>query len=378
MNKIPFSAPDIETTDLELVSEVIQSGWMAEGKYATEFESLFCKYTGAGFSTTVSSCTAGLHLSCLATGIGVGDEVIVPAQTHTATAHAVEYCGAKAIFCDISISTGNLNIDDAKLKLSQNTKAMIIVHMAGMPCEMDEVLKFCQENDLELIEDCAHALGTRYDGAHVGRFGSSGCFSFYPTKQITTGDGGLVISDNQDLIERVRRMKAFGIDVPPHARTTPGVYDVGDLGYNYRMTDFQAALGVRQLERYPLNLKKRRKNARTYIEILKDVDGVCCPTYSEGHSFFIFQILLDLQLDRDRILIEMKERGIGASIHYAMPVPMMSYYKNKYQISPTDFPHAVDYGRQNISLPVHQGLSEADIRYICDTLVGLIGVANRD
>ena len=373
MKSIPFSAPDIQEADLELVLSVIRSGWLTHGEYSTKLESLFCEITGAKYSATVANCTAGLHLSCMAAGIGSGDEVIVPAQTHTATAHAVEHAGAKAIFCDASPLTGNIKIDEIEANISTSTKALIPVHMAGLACEMDDINDICEKYDLILIEDCAHALGTTFNGKHVGKFGLSGCFSFYPTKQITTGEGGMVISDHQEVIEKVRRYKAFGINTPPELRTKPGIYDVQDLGYNYRMTDFQAALGVGQLERYPANLHQRRKNARTYAELLKGEDAISYPVYSDQHSYFLFQIILDQRIDRDRVLLGMKDHGIGVSIHYATPVPMMSYYKNKYSLSPISYPNAVDYGRQSISLPVHQMLSEQDIEYVCNVLTQLVG-----
>ena len=369
MRKIPFSAPDIKESDLEAVLNVIRSGWLAHGEYSKKLEELFCKYTGAKYATTVSNCTAGLHLSCLAAGFGPGDEVIVPAQTHTATAHAVEFTGAKAVFADVDLLSGNILLKELKNKLNTRTKGVIPVHMAGYPCKMESIKEFCDNNGLALIEDCAHALGTMIDGVHAGNYGITGNFSFYPTKQITTGEGGVVISNNEQIIEKVKKLKAFGIDTPPEMRTKPGVYDVQDLGYNYRMTDFQAALGVGQMERYGENVSGRRKNAKLYCEILNNNDGILFTEYSDNHSYFLFQVILNKYIDRDKVLIGLKENGIGVSIHYATPVPLMSYYKNKYGYKDKDFPNAVHYGNQSISLPVHAKLTESDIEYICQTLL---------
>jgi len=369
MRKIPFSAPDIKESDLEAVLNVIRSGWLAHGEYSKKLEELFCKYTGAKYATTVSNCTAGLHLSCLAAGFGPGDEVIVPAQTHTATAHAVEFTGAKAVFADVDLLSGNILLKELENKLNTRTKGVIPVHMAGYPCKMESIKEFCDNNGLVLIEDCAHAIGTMIDGVHAGNFGITGNFSFYPTKQITTGEGGIVISNDEKIIEKVKKLKAFGIDTPPEMRTKPGVYDVQDLGYNYRMTDFQAALGVGQMERYGENVSGRRKNAKLYCEILNNNNGILFTEYSDNHSYFLFQVILNKYIDRDKVLIGLKENGIGVSIHYATPVPLMSYYKNKYGYKDKDFPNAVLYGNQSISLPVHAKLTESDIEYICQTLL---------
>ena len=372
MRKIPFSSPDIQDSDLQAVESVIRSGWLAHDKYSERLEELFCKYTGAKYATTVSNCTAGLHLSCLAARFGPGDEVIVPAQTHTATAHAVEYTGAKAVFGDVDLLSGNIALEDLDRKLTDKTKGIIPVHMAGYPCDIEKIKIFCQKHNLILIEDCAHAVGTNFNGIHAGNYGITGCFSFYPTKQITTGEGGIVISNDKRIINEINKLKAFGIDTPPELRTKPGVYDVQGLGYNYRMTDFQAALGVGQMERYADNVAGRRKNAELYCELLKNRNDISFIDYSDDHSYFLFQIILDHSLDRDKILLGLKEKGIGVSIHYATPVPLMSYYKKKYGYITEDIPNAVNFGDQSISLPVHAMLSDEDIEHVCSTLIKIL------
>ena len=258
-------------------------------------------------------------------------------------------------------------INELEKKLNSKTKGVIPVHMAGLSCDMETINKFCKTNNLILIEDCAHAIGTKYKGRHVGSFGITGCFSFCPTKQITT-EGGVVISNPQSIIDKIIKLKAFGIDTPPELRSKPGVYDVQDLGYNYRMTDFQAALGACQMERYENNLKKRKNNAKLYCELLGEVNGLSFPNYSEDNSYFLFQIILDEHIDRDNVLMALKEKGIGVSIHYATPVPLMSYYKNKYAYKSVGFPNALRYGNSVISLPVHSNLKSSEIKYICKSL----------
>ena len=368
MRQIPFSSPDILDTDLRAVELVIRGGWLTHGIYSKKLEDLFCEYTGAKYATTVSNCTAGLHLSCLAAGFGSGDEVIVPAQTHTATAHAVEYTGAKAVFADVDPLSGNILISEIEAKINSSTKGIIPVHMAGFPCDMSRIYEICDKNDLLLIEDCAHAIGTNYDGKHVGNFGITGNFSFYPTKQITTGEGGMVISNEISVIENIKKLKAFGIDTPPELRNKPGVYDVRSLGYNYRMTDFQAALGVGQMERYSDNVHRRRKNAAQYCRLLEGNKNISFTEYSEQNSYFLFQIILEKSVDRDKIIRGLKESGIGVSIHYATPVPLMSFYKDKYGYEAHAFPNAVMYGNQSISLPIHPDLCNNDIKYVCETI----------
>ena len=370
--EIPFSGQDIVQEDLENVVSVIKSGWLAHGEYSEKLESLFCSFTGAKYATTVSNCTAGLHLSCLAAGFKTGDEVIVPAQTHTATAHAVEYTGASAVFADVDLISGNILVSEIEKRITKKTKGIIPVHMAGYPCEMEEIQSICDNHNIILIEDCAHAIGTKYNENHVGKFGFSGNFSFYPTKQITTGEGGIVISDDKSVIEKIKKLKAFGIDTPPELRQKPGVYDVKELGYNYRMTDFRAALGAGQMSRYSNNLAARQINARLYCQLLEGIEGVSFVPFSESHSYFLFQIILDDDFDRDLVLSELKKNNIGVSIHYATPVPLMSYYQSKYGVSSDQYPNSVAYGNQSISLPVHSKLAGEDIEFICHIIKGAV------
>ena len=368
MKEIPFSGPDITDQEIKAVIDVIKSGWLAHGKYSKRLEQLFCESTGAKYSTTISNCTAGLHLLCVVAEFGKGDEIIVPAQTHAATAHAVEYTGAKAVFADIDLKTGNISIDSIKEKLSGQTKGIIPVHMAGYPCNMTEFANFCDINKLVLIEDCAHALGTTYNGRHVGCFGIAGVFSFYPTKQVTTGEGGVVISNNKEIIDKVEKLKAFGIDTPPELRTKPGVYDVKSLGYNFRMTDIHAALGVGQMERYKISLQERKQKGKLYTEMFSGTEEVVFVDFDNDNSYFIFQLIFNKNIDRDNVLLSLKGKGIGVSIHYATPVPLMSYYKNKYEYKTSDFPNGVYYGNQSISLPTHNKINEEDVVRIVETV----------
>ena len=361
---VPFSKKNIHQKDLVYINKILKSGWLTHGKYTNMFQKKFAKFTGSKYAITVSSCTAGLHLSCISQGLKKGDEVIVPSITHTATAHAVSYTGAKVVFADVSLETGNINLNEIKKKITKKTKGVIVVHMAGFPCDIDEISSFCKKNKLFLIEDCAHALGTFGRKKHIGNYGISGVFSFYPTKQITTGEGGMIIVNSKSIMKRLLSLKAFGINKDINLRKKPGDYDVKELGLNYRMTDFQAALGLFQLERYNNELKARKKNAKLYERIFSNSKNISFASYNKNASYFIFQIFLK---QRDKYIDKLKEKKIGFSIHYARPVHLMSYYKN-IQNKKIKLPNSEKYSKENISLPVHSGITKKQIMFIKNTL----------
>jgi len=350
---IKFSIPNVQASDIKIVSKIIKSGWLTHGKYTTLFEKEFKKFTKSKYAISVSSCTAGLHLSCLASGFQKGDEIIVPAQTHTATAHAVEYTGARAIFADIDFNTGNINLENIKKKITKNTKGLIIVHMAGYPCDVENIRSFCKKKKIILLEDCAHAVGTKVKNKHVGNFGVSGSFSFYPTKQITTGEGGMVITNDFNFYKKIKKLKAFGIDKDIKDRKKQGDYDVKFLGYNYRMTDFQAALGINQILNYKKNLKIRHILVKRYLSNLSKIKNIECMPYSKDCSYFIFQVFCK---NRDKILKELKNLN----------------YKNKYKLNIMKYKNSFEYGSENISLPVYPKLTIREVDKICKAITKLV------
>lgn len=369
MKQIPYSSIDLKKEDYKKIETIIKSGWLAHGKASVNFEKTFSEFTQSKFAITLSSCTAGLHLSCLALGITKGDEVIVPAQTHAATAHSVEYTGAKAIFADIDFETGNICINEIVKKITSKTKAIIPVHMAGKSCDMKSIIKIAQKYKLKIIEDCAHALGTHYQDKHVGNFGITGVFSFYPTKQITTGEGGMLITNNKKIFDKIKKLKAFGVNTPPEKRKKQSYYDINYLGFNYRMTDFQAQMGLSQLLRYKNSLNLRQKNAKIYIKNLQHIKSISFPKYSSNDSYFIFQIFFKNLKVRERVSKFLKKKGIGYGIQYVTPVPFLSYYKNKYNFKKNNFANAVEYSNRCISLPVHQKITSSHINFICKTII---------
>lgn len=359
--RINFSNNKIKFQDIKKVEKILKSGWLTHGKNTIDFENEFKKFTGAKFAITVSSCTAGLHLSCLALKLKKGDEVIVPSQTHVATAHAVKLTGASPIFCDVDYPSGLINPEDIKKRITKKTKAIIIVHMNGFSCEISKIKKICKKRKITIIEDCAHGLGTIYNKKHVGNFGISGVFSFYPTKQITTGEGGMLITNSKEFAKKIRSIKAFGIDKDITQRKIPGYYDVKDLGINYRMTDFQAAIGNSQLKRYSKELLLRKKNAKYLYLLLKNTKNIELPQFNDDYSYFIFPVH---SKKRNNLIQKLKNKKIGFSIHYAKALHQMSYYKKK----SFKMINAEKYAKTNLSLPIYGELTKKKLNYIYKAL----------
>ena len=272
---IPFARPSITEEDRAAVLEVLEGHVLTHGPRCRSFEKDFADFLGAGaHAVSVSSCMAALHLAYLHFGVGAGDEVIVPAQTHAATAHAVEWTGAKPVFVDCEPGTGNITATAIEAAITDRTKAISVVHFVGIPCDMPSIMELAARFDLRVVEDCAVALGTRFDEVHVGLFGDAGCFSFYPVKHITTGEGGMFVSRHEEVVDAVGRLRAFGVDRTHSERAEPGIYDVPVLGLNYRMSELQAALGGSQLSRLPANLDQRRSHFSSLKSSLESIGGL--------------------------------------------------------------------------------------------------------
>lgn len=371
--KIPFGKPMIGQEELQAVQAVLEGDILVHGPRVGEFEALFASTTGAPQAIAVSSCTAGLHLVYFYLGIGPGDEVIVPAQTHTATAHAVEFCGAKPVFVDCILETGNIAIDKIEEHISERTRAISLVHFLGLPVDMEAISSIAQRHSLFIVEDCALAVGTYFNNKHAGLHGDVGCFSFYPVKHITTAEGGMVITKHQDLANRLAKQRAFGVDRPVEQRTIPGVYDVLMLGFNYRMNELEAAIGIEQLKKLPKILALREQNYKALHSGLKNIDEISIlESSSQEHksSHYCLSIILKKPLAEKRVQIVnfLRERGIGTSVYYPRPVPLMTYYRNKYGYRDGDFPNAETISNLSIALPVGPHLSEEDTSYITECL----------
>ena len=260
MNKIKFAKPLINFQEKKEVLKVLNSGIYSQANKCREFEKKFKKFTKAKFASTVNSCTSGMHLFYYSMGLKKGDEVILPAQTHIATAHAIELTGAVPVFVDSNLEDGNIDIKKIEKKINNKTKAICIVHFLGFPVEMDKLKRIANKNNILLLEDCALSLGAKYKKIHTGLWGDAGVFSFYPTKQITSGEGGMIITNNKKIYDKIRIKKSLGVEQSFLERKIPGIYDTIDVGFNYRMSEIHAAIGIEQLKKFSHFLKLRKKN----------------------------------------------------------------------------------------------------------------------
>lgn len=375
--KIPFGKPIIGKAEFNSIKKVLNSSRLVHGSKTEEFEESFSNFIGGGFATSLSSCTSGLHLANIILGIGTNDEVLVPSLSHVATVHAVEYVGAKPIFIDVDVNTGNIDLDLLQPKVTSKTKALVIVHYLGLPLNMDKVTQFCKKNKIFLIEDCALALGSRFKKKHVGLFGQIGAFSFYPVKHITTAEGGMIISKNKKIIDKVKKFKAFGYDRPLNQRIIPGLYDVNLLGYNFRMNEIEAAIGLEQLKRLPSFIKKRKSNMSTYKSKIKEIKNIRLIDNDIDeviNSYYCAVIMLEnsLKIKRNQILKMLVNKGIGCSIYYPGPIPNYKFYKKKYKTNINEFKNASLFSNSSISLPLGPHINKSQINFICQQLQNIV------
>lgn len=361
---IPFGKPQLDDAAFDAVRRVLESGMLVHGKVTPQFEAAFAERIGAAEAVAVSSCTAGLHLMLFVKGIGPGDRVAVPAMTHVATAHSVELVGAQPVFIDVDPATGNM--DPARLEAESGPLAAIIpVHYLGLPCDMDRICAVADAKGAFILEDCALAVDATWDGVKAGTLGLAGSFSFYPVKHMTSIEGGMVTTNDADLATELRRRRAFGYNRALGERARPGLYDVDVLGMNYRMSEIEAAVGLSQIPRLDAFQAARRDNDRVLRDMLGDAEGLTI--FPERHgkaqsSHYCLNAILprDGSVTRDRVVDGLTARGIGSSIHYPGPVPLFTYYQEKYGYKAGDFPVAEWLAEQTISLPVGPHLTDGD------------------
>jgi dTDP-4-amino-4,6-dideoxygalactose transaminase len=360
------------------VLEVLAGPILVHGPRSQAFEKAFSAWTQAPHAVSVSSCTAAMHLVYFSWGFGPGDEVIVPAQTHTATAHAVELVGAKPVFVDAERRTGNIDLAALEDAITARTRAIAVVHYLGVPVDMRKVNAIAQKRGLKVLEDCALAIGTRYDGRHAGLFGDAGCFSFYPVKHMTTAEGGIILTRDGALAARLARQKAFGVDRHQGERSVPGVYDVTMLGFNYRMNEIEAAIGIEQVKRLDQILERRERNYRALRAALSQISELTLfeePSAPGISSRYCLSAMLGPKLAERRyeIVAALNERGVGTSVYYPRAVPHMTYYAQKYGYSKSSFPNAAWISAASIALPVGPHLQEEDMVYIGEMYKEAIG-----
>lgn len=359
MYKIPVYQPLLNGNEKKYVNECLDSTWISsKGKFINEFENSFSEYVDVKHATTVSNGTVAIHLALLALGIGEGDEVIVPTLTYIASVNSIAYTGAKPVFVDSLASSWQIDPVDVIKKITPNTKAIMAVHLYGYPCDMDALLAICKNYNLFLIEDCAEAIGTRYKGKHVGTFGDISTFSFFGNKTITTGEGGMVITNDDTLFDRAVHFKGQGL-----AKHRQYWHDV--IGYNYRMTNICAAIGLAQMENIEKVLKAKIVIADTYRNLLKNTSVVFHDSGDENiyHSYWMCSILLKDSKEREVLRKHLDDNGIETRPLF-YPVHTMPMYSDKYQRHPI----AENIGWRGINLPSYPGLKTEDIEFICEKI----------
>lgn len=367
---VPFYDLSLGTEEHQAVMKTLASNWLTVGPKIEAFEQEFTKRCGEGLhGVAVSSATAALHLSLLTLGLGEEDEVIVPSMTFVATANVVRYTGAKVVFADIA-SEENWLVDASSIEacITPRTKAVIVVHYAGIPCDMTPIVALCEKHNIQLIEDCAHAPLVTYQGDSVGTFGYAGCFSFFSNKNITTGEGGMSITRDAELAARWKSLRSHGITSSTYQRfkAHQSGYDVAELGYNYRMDEMRASLGLVQLEHYPQALAKRKALYENYVQLLQQKQvPVTVPFLShQGESaYHIFPVLLPTAANREEVIARLKDAGIQTSIHYAPVHTFTAYQHHEANVPVTEA--IADY---ILTLPFFATMRHKQLSHVIDTL----------
>ena len=383
--KIPISRTDLSETEINSVLEPLGTGWLVQGPKVREFEEKWSAFTEARNSIAVTSCTSALHLSLAALGFGSGDEAIVPAFTWISTANVIEHLGGKVVFCDIDLKSFNLDLDQIESKISPNTKAILPVHLFGLPVNIEPVLALAKKHDLWVVEDAACGFGSRLKEKHVGTFGHTGCFSFHPRKAITTGEGGMITTDDDLLAEKLRRLRDHGAamtDLQRHLGPRPYLLaDHPEAGYNHRMTDLQGALGAAQMYRAGDIVAKRQSLARKYDQAFESLGWLRTPLvhHDQEHGYQSYPCLfMPEEIERGNItetnhlrnqwMDHLQKNGISTrpATH---AVHLLNFYQEKYQLKPEDFPNAYAADQCSISLPLFHGLTEEEQLYVIDKVL---------
>ena len=369
---IPFSRPWIDDTEIEAVSQVLASKWISTGNRVREFERAFAEHLGVKHAIAVSSCTAALHLSLVVADIGSGDEVITTPYTFTATAEAIRYVGAKPVFVDIHPDTLNIDTNKIERAITPRTKAILPVHIAGIPCDMDALRDISQNHNLMLIDDAAHAIPVEYKGQHIGAIGDLSAFSFYANKNLTTGEGGMITTNSDVFAEPLRTMRLHGIDKDAWARQSQRNiwrYDIATEGYKYNMTDIQAAMGLCQLMKLNKQHERRRNFAQIYQTELAKFPQISTPVAPDNpreHAWHLYIIQLQTG-NRDAFVESLSEANIECSVHY-IPLHLFEFYQEQYGYRVGDFPCAEAAFERVVSLPLHPGLTEGDVHIVIDAI----------
>jgi len=374
---IIFGAPQIQQPEINEVIDTLQSGWLGTGPKVAQFENDFAQYKNVTSShvAAVNSCTAALHVSMIAAGLKPGDEVITTPMTFCATVNSIIHAGLTPVLADIDPFTYNIDPEKIEAAITNSTRAILIVHFAGRPCQMNEIMDIANRHNLYVIEDCAHAIETEYHRKQAGTIGDFGCFSFYVTKNVVTGEGGMVLARRRKNIDRVKRLALHGMSKDAwHRFSDSGFkhYQVVECGFKYNMMDIQAAIGIPQLARVENNWLRRQEIWNDYQKAFADSPVTCPldPSTDTKHAYHLYTLLIDkLQtgIDRDAFLDKMTKKNIGVGVHY-LSIPEHPFYQKKYNWKPEDYPHAMNIGRQIVSLPLSTKLTSNEICHICDAV----------
>ncbi len=368
MNFIPLASPNITEEDIELVAEVLRSGMLVQDRKVKALEDAIADQMSARNVVAASSGTATLHLALVALGLKAGDQVIVPALSHVATANVVELIGAECVFVDVEKDTFNIDVSKIEAAITPRTRAIMPVHEFGLACDILPITDIAGQQDLLVIEDAACALGATEGQKYVGTFGNVGSFSLHPRKAITSGEGGLLVTDDDDIANRLRILRNHGIDIQS------GSQEFVAAGFNYRLTDFQAALALSQYGRLEYNIRHRRSLAELYLSELSDENRLQLPLEKQrkAHAWQTFHVVVDQQIDRDRLIQDLKARGIGSN-YGAQCIPATTYYQQKYGLDCERlFPNALRAFTHGLALPLHENLTSEDVKYVSNTLRELL------
>ena len=375
--KVPLSDLNFDAAEVQAAVSAIESGWLSCGPRVAEFERAFAEAHGVEHVVAVNSGTAALHLACIAAGFGPGDEVLCPSLTFVATANAVRYCGATPVFVEIeSLQNPLISIADCEKKITAKMRGIMVVHLAGCAAPMKELKQLCDKNNFALIEDAAHSPLSKTTDAMLGAIGNFGCFSFFPNKNMTTAEGGMLIAKEPEHAELARRLRSHGMTTATHERHQGQAlsYDVKGLGFNYRLDEIRAAIGIEQLKKLPQSNEKRKQLGRRYFEQLKNCVEIEIPLsgYLMNYAFHIFPVLVkDEPGLRDATMCALKEKGIQTSVHYP-PIHLMSTIRDDAGIDSPSLPLTEEYARRTITLPLFPTMTVSQQDYVCQSLMEIL------
>ena len=375
-----FGSPAIEDAEIQEVIQCMKSGWLGTGPKVAQFERDLAAYVGTHYAAAVNSCTAALHLSILAAGLQPGDEVITTPMTFCATVNAIIHAGATPVLADIDPLTMNIDPKQIEARLSPKTRVILPVHFAGRPCNMDAIGGIVKKRNLKLIEDCAHAIESEYKGKKTGTFGDFGCYSFYVTKNIITGEGGMITARNEQDNARVKVLGLHGMSKDAWKRFSDSGYkhyQVVEAGFKYNMMDLQAAIGINQLKRIEPYWKRRQQIWKRYNQAFADLPiGIPAdPEAQTRHAFHLYTLMIDQAragISRDAFLEAMTAQNIGVGVHY-MSVPEHPYYQKTFGWRPEDYPNAMKVGRETVSIPLSAKLTDQDVDDVITAVKRVLG-----